>query len=151
MQKNEQVIAGLFNAYQNRNAVEMASFYSADAVFKDPIFGTVQGEEISKVWQVVHSVTNDLYLHYHIIQAGSSIATANTYLTYNFKHTNRNIKISIKSHFRLANGKIVLQTDEYSMWNWMSQAYGLRGLLLGWNPFIINRARISAKNTLLSI
>jgi len=151
MIENKNVITGLYNAYKERNPELMASFYTEDASFKDEIFGEVTGQEIPKVWEVVHSTTSNFYLYFHIVNVNKNLATVNSQLSYTFKHTGRKIDISITSIFRFENGKIRHQVDEYSLWKWASQAFGVSGFLLGWNPKFKNKIRQSAQNTIASM
>jgi hypothetical protein len=42
------------------------------------------------------------------------------------------------------NGKIVRHRDQFNLWKWARQALGLKGLLLGWTPFLQNAVRAQA-------
>lgn len=49
---------------------------------------------------------------------------------------------------RLADGKIIEHTDEFSLYRWMRQALGLPGILLGWSGFMQNKVRRGARQKL---
>ena len=42
----------------------------------------------------------------------------------------------IEARFEFAKGQIVRHVDDFSFYNWSSQALGTKGLLLGWTPFV---------------
>jgi hypothetical protein len=42
----------------------------------------------------------------------------------------------VHASFVFQDGLIIRHDDSFDLWRWASQALGLRGLLLGWTPFV---------------
>ena len=46
--------------------------------------------------------------------------------------------------WRFRDGKIAEHRDHFDLWRWAGQALGIKGLLLGWTPFVQNAIRQQA-------
>ena len=51
---------------------------------------------------------------------------------------------------RFEDGKIVEHSDAFSVHNWSKQAFGLVGVLFGWNSLFQNKIKNKAKQNLLN-
>ena len=64
MDGNEQVISRFYSAFQQLDAVTMNNCYSTDAVFSDPVFGILQGREITAMWEMLCSNAKNFSLDF---------------------------------------------------------------------------------------
>ena len=49
---------------------------------------------------------------------------------------------------KFANGKIIEHSDGFSVHKWSKQAFGIVGLLFGWNSYFQNRIKKQARKNL---
>ncbi|MBA2498252.1 MAG: DUF4440 domain-containing protein, partial [Chitinophagaceae bacterium] len=65
---------------------------------------------------------------------------------YTFSKTGRPVVNKIKAYIKLQDGKIIEHSDAFRLRDWISQAFGWKGVLFGWTGFmkraIRNKARL---------
>jgi hypothetical protein len=65
--------------------------------------------------------------------------------TYNFSKTNRKVINIINATFEFKDGLIIKHNDTFDLWKWSSQAFGLKGFLLGWTGFMQRKIQEQAR------
>lgn len=149
MTENELFIVKFYTAFQQLDYKTMQDCYAADAVFSDPAFGTLNGNEVRAMWEMLCKQAKDFSLNFSNIKAlDEEYNTCTWTATYNFSKTGRRVVNNITAHIRIQNGKITEHTDNFDLWKWSRQALGTPGLLLGWTPMIQNKIRNTARNGL---
>lgn len=149
MNANESIIRRFYTAFQQLDYKTMQDCYCADAVFNDPVFGLLQGEEIKAMWEMLCGNAKNFSLSYSDIQLlDEEYATCKWTATYTFSKTGRQVINNIKAHMRIVGDKIIEHTDQFNLRKWSRQALGLPGLLLGWSGWMQNKIRRQARGNL---
>lgn len=150
MNNNKQLIETFYTSFQQLNADKMNNCYAEDIVFFDPIFGLLRGEEANSMWEMLcENATNFSLSYSNIIELDEEYSTCDWVATYTFSGTGKTIVNKIKANMRFADGKIVEHSDAFSVHNWSKQAFGLVGVLFGWNSLFQNKIKNKAKQNLL--
>jgi hypothetical protein len=127
----------------------MQECYAPQAIFSDPVFGTLQEAEIKAMWEMLCKQAKDFSLTFSPAQAlDEEYYTCQWSATYTFSKTGRSVVNNITAYMRLQNGRITEHTDNFDLWNWCKQALGISGLLFGWTPMLQNKVRNSAQKSL---
>jgi ketosteroid isomerase-like protein len=137
-----------YDAFSRRQGPQMATFYADDAEFSDEVFTDLKGKEIGAMWTMLCSRANDLAISYQITSATDDTVCVDWSARYTFTKTKRSILNNIKATIRVRDGKIIFHKDQFDTWRWSRQAFGLPGLMFGWSPFLINRVRKQARQSL---
>lgn len=145
MNNNEELIQTFYDAFARLDYETMNNCYSDNPVFNDPVFGILQGNEVSAMWEMLCRNAKDFSLHFDKIEIDGEYGTCNWMANYTFSKTGRRVINSVKAHMRIENGKITEHTDEYDIYKWSRQALGLAGWLLGWSGYLKNKIRYEAK------
>lgn len=148
---SEDTILKFYTAFSNGDYAEMCACYHSNARFSDPIFGLLKGDDVCKMWKMLlEKNKGNIKIDFSEIKADQYTGSARWKATYNFSKTNRTVINSVYAHFQFQDGLILKHTDDFDIWKWSSQAFGLKGLLLGWTGFmqkaIQNQALLSLKN-----
>ena len=94
---------------------------------------------------MILSTSDDEYqLYLSEVYARGDKVYCNWIIIYIHGKNKRKITNSINTELRLEQEKIVNIKDSFSIWNWLSQVYGLVGLLLGGLSFYQNNAKKKA-------
>ena len=144
MNANETTINQFYSAFQKLDAETMATCYANDVQFSDPVFTLLQGAEASDMWRMLTSKAQNFSLTFDGIRADDVSGQAHWVATYTFSQTGRTVVNDIHASFIFKDGKIVRHQDHFNLWKWAQQALGLKGLLLGWTPFLQNAVRAQA-------
>ena len=151
MNTNTQLIEKFYTSFQQLNAAGMKSCYSDDIVFFDPVFGLLKGEEANCMWQMLCKNARDFSLTYgNIVTLDEEYSTCDWVATYSFSKAGRRVVNKVKANMRIAGGKILEHSDAFSLHQWSKQAFGLSGVLFGWNSFFQRKIRNSANRSLLN-
>ena len=149
METNKTLIEKFYSAFQKLDYGTMQDCYSDYPIFNDPVFGILEGDEVSAMWEMLCKNAKDFSLNYANIQLlDEEYATCNWTATYTFSKTGRRVVNNIKAHMRIQNGKITEHTDYFDFWKWSRQALGISGWLLGWSGYLKNRVRFNALKSL---
>ena len=149
MNGNEQVIRRFYSAFQQLDYTTMQDSYTSDAVFSDPVFGLLQGNEVGAMWEMLCKNAKNFSLVFSGIELlDEEYATCHWVATYTFSKTGRQVVNKIKAHMRIIDGKITEHTDKFDLWKWSRQALGMPGILLGWSNFIQGKVHRTAKKSL---
>lgn len=144
MNANESTLHKFYSAFQQLDAETMATCYATDVQFSDPVFTNLQGAEASDMWRMLTSKAQNFSLTFDSIRANDVSGQAHWIATYTFSQTGRTVVNDIHASFIFRDGKIVRHQDHFNLWKWAQQALGLKGLLLGWTPFLQNAVRAQA-------
>jgi len=149
MSGNEAVIRRFYTAFQQLDYTTMNDCYTTGAVFSDPVFGLLQGEELPAMWEMLCKTAKNFSLSFSDIQLlDEEYATCTWVAAYTFSKTGRPVVNNVKAYMRIQQGKITEHTDKFDVWKWSRQALGLPGLLLGWSGFIQNKVHRTARKSL---
>lgn len=145
---NTELIERFYTAFQRRDAETMVACYADDAVFSDPAFGELRGEEVRDMWRLLVARAQDLSLTFEGVDADDTNGRAHWTASYVFSQTGRPVVNRIDARFVFHDGRIVEHRDTFDLWSWMRQAMGVRGTLLGWSPLVQRAIRTQARRGL---
>jgi len=145
---NAAVIERFYEAFQRRDVDAMAACYAPDVTFSDPVFGELQGGEVTDMWRMLVSRAQEFTLAFSHVSADDVSGSAHWVASYLFSQTGRKVINPIDARFVFRDGLIVEHRDRFDLWRWAGQALGAKGALLGWTPFVQNAIRAQAKRGL---
>lgn len=141
--ENAQIIQSFYNSFASGDAEEMVSLYADDITFEDPAFGTLKGDSAKNMWRMLLK-TPGIRITTSNIKTDGQTGSADWVAEYTFSLTGKKVINKVHAEFIFANGKIVKHIDTFSFWKWASQAFGIKGFLLGWTPLMKNKVRQQA-------
>lgn len=149
MSANENTITKFYTAFNNGDSSKMCECYHSNVQFRDPAFGLLKGNDVCQMWKMlVERSKGDLKIEFSNVKSTQNRGSARWIATYNFSKTNRKVVNVIHAHFQFQDGLIIKHTDDFDIWKWAKQAFGLIGFLLGWTGFMQNKIQ---KQALLSL
>jgi ketosteroid isomerase-like protein len=140
---NEELIDKFYTSFAAGDAEGMISCYTDDIEFRDPAFGVLKGEDAKNMWRMLLK-NPDLKVSATLIKADDNTGSASWVAVYKFSLTGRQVKNKVSAKFRFGDGKIVEHIDHFNFWKWATQAFGVKGLLLGLTPMMKNKVRKQA-------
>lgn len=145
MSPNENLITKFYTAFANADYKTMSECYHPKIHFIDPAFGLIKEEQVSAMWQMLLLKSKgNLKIEFSNVKADDFTGSANWVATYNFSKTNRNVINKISAEFIFQDGLIIKHTDNFDVWKWSKQAFGVKGLLLGWTGFFQDKVKEQA-------
>jgi ketosteroid isomerase-like protein len=141
--ENAALIARLYEAFGRRDGDAMATCYSPDARFNDPVFGDLSGTEAGAMWRMLTARATDLRVELAEHRANDTTGAARWIAHYTFTQTGRAVVNDVRAEFRFAGGLIAEHVDRFGFWRWSRQALGTPGLALGWTPLL--RRKVSSQ------
>lgn len=145
MNPNENLIAKFYTAFANADAKTMSECYHPNVHFIDPAFGLLKEEQVSKMWKMLLLKSKgDIKIEFSNIKADEFSGSARWVATYKFNKTNRKVVNQVSAEFLFQDGLIIKHTDNFDVWKWSKQAFGITGYLLGWTGFFQNKVREQA-------
>ncbi len=150
MNENEQIMHRFYTAFRQLDYRTMQDCYHPDAVFNDPAFGLLNGEETRGMWEMLCKRATDFKLDFSNIHSedGDEYGTCNWTAFYTFSKTGRKVRNDVKAYMRFSEGKIIEHSDAFSLHKWSKQALGLKGYLLGWTGFLQRKVQKTSRKTL---
>ncbi len=145
--ENKNLMKQFYSAFQNRDAESMASLYSEEAHFQDPVF-KLEGSKIGSMWKMLCTNGKDLQISFSILHATETSGQTQWIAHYTFSSTGRKVINKITASFEFKDGKIIRHIDHFSFWKWASQALGPLGVLFGWTKAVKTRVQIIANKNL---
>lgn len=145
---NNALINRFYEAFNRLDAEAMAACYTDDVLFSDPVFGELRGQQASDMWRMLTSRAKDFSLTFDSVRADERSGAAHWVATYLFSQTGNTVVNDIQARFVFRDGKIAEHHDQFDLWRWSRQALGVKGLLLGWTPFVQNAIRAQAQKGL---
>ena len=114
----------------------MSACYHPNVHFIDPAFGLLKEDQVSKMWEMlILRSKGNIKIEFSDIKADEFTGSARWVATYNFSKTNRKVVNKISAEFVFQDGLIIKHTDNFDVWKWSKQAFGVTGYLLGWTGF----------------
>ncbi len=141
---NTELITRFYQAFQQLDAETMASCYTEDVRFSDPVFTDLRGREAGDMWRMLCTRAKDFSLTFDGVAADEHSGKARWVATYVFSQTGNTVVNHIEASFVFRDGKIVEHRDSFDLWRWARQALGMKGVLLGWAPPVQNAIRKQA-------
>ncbi len=149
MNVKEQIIEEFYSGFAERHINTMMSCYHADIAFTDPVFGTLRGEDVRRMWEMLLAGTDsELRIRYGDIMANEEMGYAKWSAKYEFLAMGREVHNKVSSEFTFMDGLIVKQVDSFDFWEWSKQAFGLSGVLFGWSNVFKMKVRKKALQNL---
>ena len=142
---NKNLIEHLYDSLGQRNSVAMGACYASDATFTDPAFGTLNGEEIEGMWSMLTSSAGKLEIKVSDVMADDEIGSATWIASYQFGPKKNDVVNRISAQYTFKDGLIQTHTDSFNFHTWARQALGPVGLLLGWTPYLQDKAKQQAR------
>lgn len=149
MTASEKTIHQLYTSIANGDVSKIDQCYSDTVKFHDPIFGRLTADEVPKMWKMLILKSNKkLALEYKIIKINKHTAEVKWKAVYFFGKNKRQITNHIQSKLHFKEGLIVKQNDDFNIWKWSQQAFGLPGFLFGWTGYMQRKIQIKALSSL---
>lgn len=145
---HNQVIENFYDAFGRKDVDTMLSCYHLQVEFTDPAFGTLQGDDARDMWRMLISNARQLEVMYAKVRADENTGSAHWVAKYVFSKTGRSITNHISATFEFKDGLIYRHRDQFDMWLWSRQAFGLAGLFLGWTPWMRKKVQATARASL---
>ncbi len=148
---NTDLVKQFYTAFQKLDYATMQNCYADEAVFQDPAFGALNGNEVKAMWEMLAKNAKGFALMFENIKAkDEEYVTCQWTASYTFSATGRRVVNVIRAYLRIQNGKITEHTDYFNFWKWSRQALGVSGLLLGWTSFFHGKVTTQARARLES-
>ena len=150
MNNNEQLINRFYTSFANKDYKGMQACYADDIEFSDNAFPGLKGKQAKAMWHMLIIAGSDMTLTFANVSATETTGSADWTATYTFSLTGRKVINHIHAAFEFKDGKIIKHTDTFDFCKWSSQAFGLKGQLLGWTSFFrkkiqsVTRQRLQA-------
>jgi ketosteroid isomerase-like protein len=150
MNSNEQVINRFYTAFAQKDYKGMQACYADNVEFSDNAFPGLKGKQAWAMWHMLTIAGGDMVLTFSNVQANETTGSADWVATYTFSLTGNKVINRIHADFEFKDGKIICHTDTFDFWKWASQAFGLKGRLLGWTSFFKNKIQTVTRGRLQS-
>ncbi len=141
---NKALIERFYNAFSAGDGDAMASCYSSEIHFSDPVFPDLSGPDAGGMWRMLTGAPGDVRIELLEHDADATTGSAHWRAHYTFSETGRPVVNDIHATFRFEDGEIVEHHDDFDFHAWSRQALGTVGLLLGWTPIVRSKVRAKA-------
>ncbi len=148
MNQNEELIDCFYTAFQQKDYKTMQACYADNVEFNDAIFKNLSAHQVKSMWEMLLKKSTDLQVEFKNVKANETNGNADWIATYTFSATQNKVFNIIHADFEFAEGKIIKHTDHFNFYNWASQAFGLKGKLLGWTDFLKQKVQQTAMKNL---
>jgi len=142
------IIETFYHAFAKGDVDGMARCYHENIQFHDPLFGSLSGDEVPDMWRMILSRNRGVDISFGNVKADDKTGSADWQASYIFSRTARKVFNKISSNFEFADGKIIRQNDNFDLWKWSRQAFGLSGLLFGWTSTFQNKLKKQSRELL---
>jgi ketosteroid isomerase-like protein len=144
---NRELIERFYEVFGQCNGAAMTACYTADAHFRDPAFGDLQGADVGAMWRMLTSRATDLKIELHEHEADETSGSAHWIARYTFS-TGRPVVNDVQARFRFADGLIADHVDDFDFRRWAKQALGPSGHLIALLPPLRSKVRAKALDQL---
>ena len=138
----ESIIKNFYEAFNNKDAETMVSYYHEDITFQDPAFGVLKGDRAKNMWRLLTNSQKGnkaFKIEVSDIVIDNNSGSAHWQAHYNFSKTGRKVHNKIDAEFEFKDGKIIRHTDDFNLHKWATQALGFKGWLIGGTSFFKNK------------
>ncbi len=134
---HQALLKKFYTAFANSDAETMVSCYHKDVEFKDPAFGTLNGDRAKNMWRLlVERGKGAVEVTFRDIEATETGGKAHWEAIYLFAKTGKSVHNVIDATFEFKDGLIVKHHDNFDFWKWCSMALGFVGKLMGWTDMM---------------
>jgi len=148
METNCSVINSLYSALKSKDFERLKFFYSEQLHFSDEVFDALNYTQTLSMWTMLLSRSKDIFIEFGEVECSNQIGSAVWKAHYIFTPTGRKVINEIHARFEFKDGKIVHHRDYFNFYRWARQAFGWKGILLGWMPFFKSKVQRNAKKSL---
>lgn len=148
MNKGERLISDFYKSLRARDWTGMAEAYHPEAVFYDPVFGSLEGPQVRAMWEMLLSGATELDLQFGDVVIDEGYGSCRWVATYIFPATRKRVVNKARARFRFEDGLIAEHFDDFSFYRWASQALGWKGVVFGWTSMLQRAVRRKALNRL---
>ena len=141
---NHLKLEAFYQAFFRKDADTMNQLYHEKATFSDPVFSNLPPGELMKMCRMLCKRGNDLTIDFKVLEADEHQGKAEWTARYTFSATGRKVANLVQSRFFFKDGKVTAQEDAFDFYAWARQAFGLKGILLGWTPWFQQKVRKGA-------
>lgn len=120
--ETQAALTRFYDALARRDGEAMASMYSINATFEDPVF-RLSGQDIGKMWIELLRRARDFSVSYTIAQAGSGWGTVEWTARYRYGGR-RPVTNVVLSEIVFEGDRILRQVDRFDFPRWAAQALG---------------------------
>ena len=146
-----QLIEKFYFSFAAADIAEMHKCYHPEIIFSDPIFGELIGDDAKDMWEMLlEKSQGKLEIRFSKLKVSDNDGSAEWRANYTFSSTNREVKNHIHAKFVFKDGLIFRHTDHFNVYTWSKQAFGLKGILLGWTPYFQKKIQQQALHSLHS-
>lgn len=138
------LIEKFYTAFKNLDAETMATCYHKEIVFRDPAFGTLKGINAKNMWRMLceNQKEKNFKVTFSNIACADEKVTTHWEAYYIFSKTGRRVHNVIDAEFEFKDGLIIKHTDNFNLYLWSKQAFGLTGFFIGWTHFFKKKLQI---------
>ena len=146
--RHRALIEDFYSAFARGDHATMAASYADDAVFTDPVFGSLDADDVRAMWKMFCTSGNDIDVSFSNVEADGARGSADWAASYRFPKTGREVHNRISASFIFADGLIHRHDDHFNLYRWTRMALGPLGFALGWTPIVRNQVRSQARSQL---
>ncbi len=139
-----------FESFKKQDTQAMASAYSGDIVFFDPLADLLKESEVEVRWHLFFEDAMDCSItHQAIIDLGDDYYTCKWQAIFIHSQTKRPVTLNAKANIKLQENKIAEYSDAFSLHQYCTQAFGGVAYLLGWNSIYQKRKKNDFRRRIL--
>jgi len=144
---NSDLITSFYEAFRRKDHRSMGDCYHPSAMFSDPIFMSLQGDEVRAMWHMLCDQGTDIDVSFEGVEADQVSGSAHWQARYTFT-SGRRVHNFAQASFTFQDGKIIEHRDEFDLWQWTRMAIGPIGTFAGWSRPLQNKVRAAADRNL---
>lgn len=147
----QQVSERLFEALARRDTERLAALYLPDATFADPVLGELPRGAVTGMWSafVAHVDNLDVKVVNRIVSV--HVADVHWCARYRVTATGRWVSLDLSTRLVCLGPRISRHEDRFDSWAWARMAFGIPGLMLGWNSLWLRRQPHPARTIASSV
>ncbi|MFM7021866.1 MAG: nuclear transport factor 2 family protein [Flavobacteriales bacterium] len=145
MHPNEALIHKFYTSFQTKDYKGMQECYTDDATFSDSVFKNLNSKEVKAMWEMLLKGSKDMQLSFSEVKADDKSGSCNWVATYTFSLSGNKVINPIHAEFTFKDGKIATHRDSFDFFKWSKQAFGCKGVLLGWTSFFHNKIQQASR------
>ncbi len=151
MTRNEKTLIKFYTAFNNGDTSTMCDCYHPKIQFRDPVFDFLKADDVCQMWKMlIERSKGNTKIAFSEVKADEYTGSVRWTASYIFSKTNRKVINRIRAQFQFKDGLIIKHTDDFDIWKWSKQAFGIKGYLFGWTGYFQNKiqqqALLSLKN-----
>ena len=131
----EEIIWSMFGALSNKDFPGLIQHFAPNSRIESTLWGTIEGENLNHYLEILMDASIEVTLPSNLQQ----IDPQHWQLDWIWKGidplNNKLVEVEMQSTFTFTDGKIKSQSDEFSLWTWLSQSRGMMGQMWGWLPW----------------